>query len=104
VPELWSFTITNPDNGGFVLNMVYTDSKGKIQVKTTSLLRGDSSAGTVKNALDYWYWRVYRGHTSVTKTMYDADGQVTTDSGAASQVVYEVEVLKRLAGFSFTTI
>jgi len=36
--------------------------------------------------------------------MFDADGQETTNSGAASSYTYEITVLKRLAKPSFSTV
>lgn len=103
VAETWELIITDPSNGAF--RLVFQDPDTLKFIKTKDIMHADDHAGKFKKSIAHSYYDKHvRSITSVTKTDYDANGDVTTDKTLIVTAKYRVEVLKRLPGPSFASI
>jgi hypothetical protein len=102
IPETWTLTINNPSSGTFKVGL-----KSPLESTTwySDAIACNSNAGTMRNKLYGFFSANTRTSSdiSVSLTMYDASGAVTTTSSAATKYVYTIKLKKRITGFSFST-
>jgi hypothetical protein len=99
VPETWDFTVTNPDNGTFVLNFVNTKTT-PISFYTTTTIEANATAAEVRSAINGFYGSVHGCTVTVTRVSYDVSGAVTTDYTLITSHLYTVSVDKQMLSFS----
>jgi hypothetical protein len=103
VPEQWTFTIQNPDDGTYVFNFVNTRSD-PVSFYTTWPIRADCGVQCHKNAINAFYSSVWGTSVELERVMYDVDGVETTTFDEADLLEYTVTVNKQMESFSTTGI
>jgi hypothetical protein len=102
VAETWTLTIVNPGTGTFKLSL-------KSPLESTAWLSGaiacNLSATEMRLSLIAFFNYPTRvdSDISVSRTIYDAAGLVTTSTSSAKKYVYTIKLKKRINGYSFTT-
>lgn len=104
VLEEWSYTVNNPDDNTYVLNIVDTTTD-PMSVWTSDAMRATATASQVKTAIKKFFKDVWGSDITVVRTMYDLSGQeVSTLDENTTSITYTVTVKKLLPGFSTSNI
>jgi hypothetical protein len=101
-PETWTLEILNPSSTGtFKLSM---KSPKQTTAFITDAIACNVVSGTLESRLNAFFNSSARAGSvcKVTRTMYDANGAVTTTTASAKKYVYTIKLVKRIDGFSFT--
>ena len=103
VPETWEVIITDPSAGAYKL--AFQDPDTLEFVTTDDVMKANDSADTFRKRIYNPYYRHHVGSTvTVTTTYKDENGLETTDFSLAKQLIYTVQVDKRISSYSFASI
>ena len=80
-------TITNPDGGEFTIT--YVDPK-TLTNYVSGKLNTNMSSGDFYNAVRGYYTSIFNAWITVSKSMYSADGNVTTDPMNSTTTVFSI--------------
>ncbi|TNV88211.1 hypothetical protein FGO68_gene8985 [Halteria grandinella] len=86
-------TIVNPDGLGFYL--FFQNPKDSIMWQS-QYLTTNMSANDFNNNMKNFYINVWSSIISVTRTMYDASGEITTDVMLSKKTVFTVKLMKSI--------
>ena len=69
----------------------------------TDEISDDCSASSLRSEIKGYFSSVWGSDITVTRVDYDASDVVTTDAASVAKSVYEVTLLKRIIGPSFSS-
>lgn len=101
--EEWYFTVTNPDNGKYKLNLLNPTKTPNTLWKSGSI-SAKASASQFYDAIKSYYSDVWKSGIDVTRDMYDASGNLTTVAANAVSYRYTVKMRKVITGFSTNAV
>lgn len=103
VAERWTVTVQNPSAGAYKLAFLYP---GTSTNWISASIAANASAATFANAIRGFFSASNRANSniSVTLEMYDAANALTTVTASATKYVYVVKLMKRITGFSFSSV
>lgn len=98
--EKTRITITNVDSGTMNIIMIATN----LTATVTATVPVNCTATQLYNTLNNWYVGNIGSWISVTRTMYDSSGNVTTDLSLMVSSMYEITLAKLIADKSVAGI
>lgn len=101
-PEQWTLTVLNPSSFTYKLGM---KSPKETTVWYSAEIPCNASANTLKYIIAGFFsaWSRAGSDITVSLTMYDVNGVITTNLVDATKYVYTTKLKKRISGFSFTS-
>ena len=99
--DTFSITITNPDSGTY--SIVFQNPTTLLYTKSNPI-PANADIWTVYNALYPYYSSTFGSSLGVTLQMFDVNNNLTTNAANATRYVYNVSMLKLIAGKSSSNI